>query len=63
MAALAYHSDRAAVAALVTRHTHSTSHKPARTKPEQRRRKSDRRDFRIEIASCLYGYLRTGVEL
>lgn len=63
MSALAFHHDTQIVAGLVTRYTHTTAHKPARTKPEQRRRKSDKRDFRLEVAACQYGPIRGGSEL
>jgi len=46
-------STSATNARLVAKRDHADHHK--NTKPDQRRRKAARRDFRIEIALCLYG--------
>ena len=54
-------SDAAFCARLVSRIKHSAP-KPA-SKVEHLRRKSDRRDYRAELARVVYGPLHAGVEL
>jgi hypothetical protein len=48
-----YNSPTQLVARLVARRDHAD--RRATTKPAQRRRKADRRDFRQEIALCVWG--------
>lgn len=56
-------SESATNARLLAKRDHAD--RRANTKPEQRRRKSDRRDFRSELALCLWGLagIHSGVEL
>lgn len=53
MHAIAYRSDTQMTARLVAKRDHAD--KRVNTKPAQRRRKADRRDFRQEIALCVWG--------
>lgn len=63
MHASPYNSPQQLVARLVARRDHA-DRRPT-TKPAQRRRKADRRDFRAEIALCIWGAsaMHAGVEL
>lgn len=53
MHASPYNSPQQLVARLVARRDHAD--RRPNTKPAQRRRKADRRDFRAEIALCIWG--------
>lgn len=56
-----FHSPQQLAAMLVASCNHS-ERRPT-TKPEQHQRKQERREFRDEIAACLYGQPRNGVAL
>lgn len=61
MHAIRFHSVPQLIAGLVAKRNHGE--RRAVSKPEQRRRKADRRDFRDEVARCIWPAFHEGVEL
>lgn len=53
MHAIPFRSERQLISRLVMKHGHATPR--GTTKQEFRRRKADRRDYRQEIALCIWG--------
>lgn len=61
MHAIRYRSRQQLFAGLLAKHRHAT--RRATTPPEVRQRRTERREYREEIARVVYGPMREGIEL